>query len=74
MTIARQVFELLQQHNAGGIKVLMGGIIPEGEARQLLELGVAEVFTPKDSNLGEIVRRIAAICGEQVEDNQSNQL
>jgi len=63
--IVRQVLALLQQHNASGIKVLIGGIIPEQDRRRLLELGVSEVFTPKDSDLAAIVERIAAICGEQ---------
>jgi len=65
LMIARQVLALLQQHNARGIKVLLGGIIPEQDRRRLLELGVSEVFTPKDSDLAAIVERIAAICGEQ---------
>jgi hypothetical protein len=32
----------------------------------LLELGVSEVFTPKDSDLSQIIERIAAICGEHL--------
>jgi ethylmalonyl-CoA mutase len=65
LTIARQVLGLLKQRNAGAIKVLIGGIIPEPDRGPLLELGVSAVFTPKDSDLAEIVERIAAICGEQ---------
>jgi ethylmalonyl-CoA mutase len=66
LTIARQVLALLQQRKANGVKVVMGGIIPEEDRRRLLELGVAEVFTPKNSNLAEIIERIAAVCGEPV--------
>lgn len=65
LTIAREVLDLLREHDAGATKVLIGGIIPEHDRRLLLELGVSEVFTPKDSTLAEIVQRIAAICGEQ---------
>jgi (2R)-ethylmalonyl-CoA mutase len=65
LTIARQVIALLQQHNASSIKVLIGGIIPEQDRKRLLELGVAAVFTPTNSELGAIVERIAAICDEQ---------
>jgi (2R)-ethylmalonyl-CoA mutase len=65
LTIARQVLVLLQQHKAGDIKVLIGGIIPEEDRRRLLELGVAEVFTPKNSDLAEIVQRITVVCGEK---------
>jgi len=65
LTIARQVLALLRQHNASSLKVLIGGIIPEQDRKRLLELGVAEVFTPTNSGLGAIVERIAALCGEQ---------
>jgi (2R)-ethylmalonyl-CoA mutase len=65
LTIARQVLALLQQHHASTIKVLFGGIIPEQDRRQLLELGVSEVFTPKNSDLAAIVERIATICEQQ---------
>ncbi len=65
LTIAREVITLLRQHNATGIKVLLGGIIPAEDRKLLLDLGVSEVFTPKDHDLGEIVERIAAICTDQ---------
>jgi len=65
LTIVREVMALLTQRKANAIKVLIGGIIPERDRAQLLELGVSAVFTPKDSNLAELVERIAAICGEQ---------
>ena len=64
LTIAHEVLASLQQHGASATKVLIGGIIPEEDRKWLLELGVSEVFTPKDSDLGQIVERIAAICGE----------
>jgi len=64
LTIAREVLALLRQHNASDTKILLGGIIPEQDRARLLELGVSEVFTPKDSDLGLIVERIAALCDE----------
>jgi (2R)-ethylmalonyl-CoA mutase len=65
LTIARQVLALLRQRNASGLKVVIGGIIPDEDRRRLLDLGVTEVFTPKNSDLAEIVQRIAALCAEQ---------
>lgn len=65
LTIAREVLTLLRQRNAGAIKVLIGGIIPEQDRERLLQLGVSAVFTPKDSNLADLVEQIASICGEQ---------
>ena len=67
LTIAHQVLALLDRHKDSRIKVLIGGIIPEEDRGRLLELGVSEVFTPRDSDLALIVERIIAICGEQVQ-------
>jgi (2R)-ethylmalonyl-CoA mutase len=53
------VLKGLQDAGAGDIPVIVGGIIPEGDAARLKEQGVAAVFTPKDFDLtavmGEIV-------------------
>jgi (2R)-ethylmalonyl-CoA mutase len=55
--------EVLEQMRTRGIDpervpVVVGGTIPDDDARKLLELGVARVFTPLDYdltvNLGEI--------------------
>ena len=63
MSIARETIGLLKSRGAGDISLVMGGIIPQADRKALLELGVKAVFTPKDSNLGEIVGRIIAIAG-----------
>jgi ethylmalonyl-CoA mutase len=63
MSIARETIDLLKSRGAGDVALVMGGIIPEADRTALLELGVKAVFTPKDSNLGEIVGRIIAIAG-----------
>jgi (2R)-ethylmalonyl-CoA mutase len=61
MTIAREVIAMLAERGASEMRVVLGGIIPEADRQALLDLGVKEVFTPKDSNLGLIVGRIAAL-------------
>ncbi len=61
MTIAHDTMELLKQRGAADVRVVMGGIIPEADRKQLLASGVRAVFTPKDSNLAEIVGQIAAL-------------
>ena len=65
MSIARETIELLKARGAGDVSLVMGGIIPQADRKALLELGVKAVFTPKDSNLGEIVGRIIAIAGRE---------
>jgi ethylmalonyl-CoA mutase len=65
MSIARETIELLKSRGATDVALVMGGIIPEGDRTALRDLGVKAVFTPKDSNLGEIVGRIIAIAGQK---------
>ncbi len=55
-----EVLEQLRQRGVDPerVPVVVGGTIPDDDARKLLELGVARVFTPRDydltSNLGEV--------------------
>jgi (2R)-ethylmalonyl-CoA mutase len=65
MSIARETIDLLKRRGAADVALVMGGIIPEADRVALLKLGVKAVFTPKDSNLGEIVGRIIAIAGRE---------
>ncbi len=65
MSIARETIDLLKRRGAADVALVMGGIIPEADRSALLKLGVKAVFTPKDSNLGQIVGRIIAIAGRE---------
>jgi (2R)-ethylmalonyl-CoA mutase len=42
------------------VPVVVGGIVPSGDARRLRALGVAAVFTPKDFGLTEIMAGIVS--------------
>lgn len=64
MTIAREVIAILTERGAGEMQLVIGGIIPEADRPALLGLGVKAVFTPKDSNLGVIVGKIASLAGD----------
>jgi methylmalonyl-CoA mutase C-terminal domain/subunit len=46
MTLVPKVIEGLRNQGADDVLVLAGGTIPDDEARELKERGVAEVFTP----------------------------
>jgi (2R)-ethylmalonyl-CoA mutase len=41
--------------------VVVGGIIPDGDARRLREQGVARVFTPKDFGLTDIMGQLVDV-------------
>ncbi|AEY92700.1 coenzyme B12-dependent mutase [Streptomyces hygroscopicus subsp. jinggangensis 5008] len=58
---ARLVPDVLQRLRVAGatdIPVIAGGIIPNGDAEQLRQAGVAAVFTPKDFDITGIIGRI----------------
>ncbi len=52
------VIERLREAGATDIPVVVGGIIPDADAKALKEIGVAEVFTPKDYDLTRSLTRI----------------
>ncbi|MEO7982239.1 MAG: protein meaA [Sporichthyaceae bacterium] len=56
-----EVLRLLRDAGAGDLPVVVGGIIPESDARWLREQGVAGVFTPKDYGITEIIGRVVAV-------------
>ncbi|MFD3475470.1 protein meaA [Streptomyces sp. NPDC058695] len=52
------VLDRLREAGAADIPVIVGGIIPNGDAEDLKRAGVAAVFTPKDFGITEIIGRI----------------
>jgi (2R)-ethylmalonyl-CoA mutase len=52
-------------HQAGvDVPVVVGGIIPDADAKWLAGQGVAAVFTPKDFGITEIMARIVGVIRE----------
>jgi (2R)-ethylmalonyl-CoA mutase len=51
----------LRAAGAGDVPVVVGGIIPPGDAEQLRAAGVAKVFTPKDFGLNQIVDDLVTV-------------
>jgi len=58
MELVPAILDGLRTAGAGDIPVVVGGIVPAADAAQLLDLGVAAVFTPKDFGLTAIIGRI----------------
>ncbi|MCB1143851.1 MAG: protein meaA [Leptospiraceae bacterium] len=57
--IAEHIISELEHYKARqNIPVVFGGIIPEGDFKTLKDLGIREVFTPKDFDLMEIMNKI----------------
>ena len=66
MTLIPRVLELLKERGASDIVVFAGGIIPEDEAAELKQMGVAEIFGPGTSlaAIVDFVRRLPLPSGK----------
>ncbi len=64
MALVPAVLVGLEQAGLGDVPVIVGGIIPDGDARRLFDAGVAAVYTPKDFGLTEIMGSIVEVIRE----------
>ena len=53
-----------EEAGIGDVPVVVGGIIPDADARRLIDAGVAAVYTPKDFGLTEIMGGIVDVIRE----------
>lgn len=60
-TLIPKILTRLRERKLGDIPIVVGGIIPDDDARQLLKAGIKKVYTPKDFSLNGILRDIAEI-------------
>lgn len=67
LALVRDVMERLRAAGIADIPVVVGGIIPDEDARTLKAMGVAAVYTPKDFQLTGIMADVVRIAGEQGE-------
>ena len=61
MSLVPSVVEGLREAGLGDVPVIVGGIVPESDARTLIQSGVAAVYTPKDFSLTEIMGDIVEV-------------
>jgi ethylmalonyl-CoA mutase len=61
LELVPEIIAGLGSAGAADIPVVVGGIIPAPDAAALRELGVADVFTPKDVGLTDIIGRIVRV-------------
>jgi (2R)-ethylmalonyl-CoA mutase len=62
MPLVEDLMGKLRAEGLDGIPVLVGGIIPEEDARKLRAMGVARVYTPKDFELNRIMYDIVQLA------------
>ncbi|MET0953985.1 MAG: methylmalonyl-CoA mutase family protein, partial [Aeromicrobium sp.] len=58
MELVPDVQRAMQEAGIGDVPLIVGGIIPESDARRMEAAGVAAVFTPKDFGMTPIMVRI----------------
>ncbi|MCL4448455.1 MAG: protein meaA [Actinobacteria bacterium] len=61
--------QIIKGLHSGGINipVVVGGIIPSDDQKQLKDLGVAAIYTPKDFSIGDIICDLADLIKKQRE-------
>ncbi|WP_324278420.1 cobalamin B12-binding domain-containing protein [Blastococcus brunescens] len=64
LQVVPSVLQGLKDAGLDDVPVVVGGIIPDSDARRLREQGVARVFTPKDFGLTEIMGSVVDVIRE----------
>ncbi len=59
--LIKEMMGRMREAGLGDVPVVVGGIIPDEDARQLLIYGVAKVYTPKDFELNRIMFDIVGL-------------
>jgi (2R)-ethylmalonyl-CoA mutase len=65
VALVGDVMKRLHENGLSDIPVIVGGIIPPEDERQLLASGVAAVFTPKNYQINDIMARIVSLVAER---------
>ncbi|MCA0964244.1 protein meaA [Salipiger bermudensis] len=63
--LVEDLMERMQAEGLSDVPVIVGGIIPEEDAKRLKAMGVAKVYTPKDFNLNTIMMDIVTLVDPQ---------
>jgi (2R)-ethylmalonyl-CoA mutase len=61
LQVVPSVLQGLKDAGLDDVPVVVGGIVPDADARRLRELGVARVFTPKDFGLTQIMAEVVDV-------------
>ncbi|MFC7573523.1 cobalamin-dependent protein [Klenkia terrae] len=64
LQVVPAVLEGLRAAGLDDVPVVVGGIVPDADARRLKEQGVARVFTPKDFGMTDIMGQIVDVVRE----------
>ncbi len=62
--LMEELVQLLRAEGLGHVPVIVGGIIPEEDAVRLRAMGIAQVYTPKDFQLNQIMMDIVGLVDQ----------
>jgi ethylmalonyl-CoA mutase len=65
VTLAREVAGKMRATGLDATPLVVGGVIPEPDARVLLASGVAAIYTPKDYKINAILKNLLALIEER---------
>ncbi|WP_120500296.1 protein meaA [Roseovarius sp. EL26] len=60
--LVEELMQRMREADLADTPVIVGGIIPDEDAKRLRELGVARVYTPKDFELNTIMMDVVALA------------
>lgn len=60
--LVEDLMKRMREAGLGDTPVIVGGIIPDDDAKRLLAMGVARVYTPKDFELNAIMKDIVTLA------------
>ncbi|PCJ57534.1 MAG: protein meaA [Rhodospirillaceae bacterium] len=64
LALVESVLEQMREAGIADVPLIVGGIIPPEDAKQMKDMGVARVYTPKDYDFSAILGEIAELVGE----------
>ena len=67
MELVPELVERAKKAGLVNVPIVVGGIIPESDARALEDAGVARVYTPKDFELNTIMGDLVRLVGEHAQ-------
>jgi (2R)-ethylmalonyl-CoA mutase len=60
--LVEDLMKRMREAGLGDVPVIVGGIIPDEDAKRLRDMGVARVYTPKDFELNTIMMDIVTLA------------
>ncbi len=69
LELVPQIVQRAREAGIGDVPIVVGGIIPDADARRLEQAGVARVYTPKDFELDTIMSDLVQLVARRAEPN-----